>query len=96
MRIRRWPSLLLAVVLLTLSPVAYSDVPDPVWLGGYYDGSEADDALADLQLHQSAIVVLATYPAPSTASVQLPPPRVERVPPDRPLPATQTRAPPIS
>jgi hypothetical protein len=61
-----------------------------------YDDSEADDALADLPLHQSAIEVLAVYASPSAASVQIPPPLVERVPPDRALLSTQTRAPPIS
>ena len=96
MALRRWLSRLLVSVLFAVSPLAYSEAPDEVWLGGYYDGGEADDALVDLQLHHSAIAILAVYVSPSITLVQAPPPRSERVPPRHALPATHTRAPPLS
>ena len=96
MALRRWLSRLLVSVLFAVSPLAYSEAPDEVWLGGYYDGGEADDALVDLQLHHSAIAILAVYASPSITLVQAPPPLSERVPPLRALPATHTRAPPLS
>jgi len=49
MALRRWLSLLLVSVLFTVSPLAYSEIPDPVWLGGYFNGDETDDALVDLR-----------------------------------------------
>lgn len=93
---RRWLSLLLVSVLCAISPLAYSETPDALWLGGYYNGGEADDALLDLQLHHSAIAMLAVYASPAIMLVQAPPPLSERVPPLRTLPATRTRAPPPS
>lgn len=69
MALRRWLSLLLVSVLFAVSPLAYSEAPDEVWLGGYYDGGEADDALIDLQLHHSAIAMLAVYVSPSITLV---------------------------
>jgi hypothetical protein len=88
--------LLVVSALATVAPLSYSDVPDQVWLGGYYDGSEEDHALADLQIHQSAIEVLAVDPAPSALLVPIPSLPSEQTPPLRPLPARQTRAPPAS
>jgi hypothetical protein len=96
MALRRWLSLLLVAVLFAVSPLAYSEAPDDVWLGGYYDGGEADDALIDLQLHHSAIAMLAVYVSPSITLVPTPPPLSERVPALRALLATHTRAPPLS
>ncbi len=93
---RRWLVFLLVSTLFTVSPVAYSVVPDSVWLGGYYDGGEADDALLDLQLHHCGIVIWAVYASPSITLLQAPPPLSERVPPLRTLPAAHTRAPPLS
>ncbi len=90
-------SLLLAAVLLTISPLAYSEIADAVWLAGYYDGGDEDVALANLELlHLSATEVLVVDPSPSVAFVQLPPPSSEKVAPDRTFPATQPRAPPIA
>lgn len=37
-------ALLASLVLLT--PLAYADPPDQVWLGGLYDGDDQDDAIA--------------------------------------------------
>lgn len=77
---RRWLSLLLVAVLFAVSPLAYCETPDEVWLGGYYAGGEADDALVDLQLHHSAIAILAVYVSPFITLVPAPPSQSERVP----------------
>lgn len=92
----RWLLLVIGLALVAISPLSYSEVPDEVWLGGYYDGSQEAHALAGLQIHQSAIEVLAVQAAPSAQLVQIPPPPSEKTPPLRPLPAPQTRAPPAS
>ena len=94
---RRSVSLLLIVLLFTISPLAYWETPDPVWLPGYYDAGDQDEAIANLELrHLSSTDVLVVDASPLTASVQLPSPSSERVPPDHALPATPTRAPPIA
>jgi hypothetical protein len=95
MALRRWLSLLLVSVLFTVSPLAYSEIPDPVWLGGYFNGDETDDALVDLQLHHGAIAMWTVYASPSITLVEASPPLPEWVPALRTLPATHTRAPPV-
>jgi len=94
---RRLISLLLISVLFTITPLAYWEAPDAVWLPGYYDGGDQDDAIANLELrHLSVAQVLAVYVSPSVACVQLPPPLSANVQPDQTLPATPTRAPPVA
>ena len=93
---QRLVSLLIVSILVTISPLAYWETPDPVWLPGYFDEGHHDDAIASLELrHLSAAVVLAVYiSAAPVASVPLPAPLSEQVPPEQALPATPTRAPP--
>ncbi len=45
---RRQRPLLLILLggLLTLVPLAYASPPDPVWVGGIYDGGDYDDIVA--------------------------------------------------
>ncbi len=94
---RRLVSLLLISLLFAISLLAYGEAPDSVWIPGYYDGGDQDDAIANLELrHLSAAAVLAVYVSPSVASVPFPPLLSEQVPPEQALPATPTRAPPIA
>src|SRR5262249_220944 len=74
----------LALSLAAVAPLSYSDVTDEVWLGGYYDGSQEGHMLAGLQIHQSAIEVLAIQTAPCGLADPDPAPAV---PPDSPPPA---------
>jgi hypothetical protein len=43
--VRALVALLIAALLLGLTPVAYSDAPDPTWLAGYWDGDDFDNAV---------------------------------------------------
>ncbi len=95
MTLRGSVSILFAAVLLAISPLAYSEITDEVWLAGYYDGGDEDLALANLELlHLSATEVLAVDLSPSVAFIPLPPRSPEKVPPHRALAATQPRASP--
>ena len=38
-------ALLIAALLLGLTPAAYSDAPDPTWLAGYWDDDDFDNAV---------------------------------------------------
>jgi hypothetical protein len=65
-------ALLAGLVLLT--PLAYADPPDPVWISGYYDGDDQDDAVT---------LVTFGFHGLTTASVEIQPPAlllVARVP----------------
>jgi len=48
-------AIVLAILLLGLTPVAYSDPPDPLWIGGYWDDDDFDTAV-DFITGASAIV----------------------------------------
>ena len=48
MRSYRWaklPILLLAALLLTLTPLAYAAPPDPTWVLGFWDDDDFDDVV---------------------------------------------------
>lgn len=45
-----WPrvralALVLALALLALTPLAYASPPDPVWISGFFDDGDNDDAV---------------------------------------------------
>jgi len=45
-----WPRarslvLVLALALLALTPLAYASPPDPVWVSGFFDDGDSDDAV---------------------------------------------------
>jgi hypothetical protein len=48
-------AIVLAILLLGLTPIAYSDPPDPLWIGGYWDDDDFDTAV-DFITGASAIV----------------------------------------
>jgi hypothetical protein len=47
--------LLLASVMTAITPLAYRDLPDQIWLGGFYDGGDDDDAVAQILTSNDAI-----------------------------------------
>jgi len=67
MSVHRWLTVLLVSILFTVSPLAYADLPDQVWLGGFYDDGDADNAIVHIQTHLNAIEPCA--PTLATCSV---------------------------
>ena len=86
--------LLLASVVLLLTPVAYLDIPDQPWCDGLYDADE-DDAIFRVQTHLSAIEPPALHVGtPSVPCIHAPPEPYEGMVPGPVLSARHTRAPP--
>jgi len=42
---RLWVALGLLLVLVALVPLAHASPPDPMWIGGIYDGEDLDEAV---------------------------------------------------
>ena len=88
---------LLAVLVLALTPLAHADPPDQTWLGGLYDNGDYDDVVllatssvgttdAHLPWHtMSAAVVIASVSAPDESLLSA-----------CPLSSWHTRAPPAA
>jgi hypothetical protein len=58
----------LAILVVALTPIAYTDPPDPTWLGGYWDDHDFDNVIAFIA---SASAIAASPPAdgrPSSVS----------------------------
>lgn len=73
MRSHRWaklPILLLTALLLTLTPLAYADPPDPTWVLGFWDDDDFDDVVGYIT---SATALLQ---APVTCELHRPCPEV--------------------
>ena len=51
--------MLLVLLLCTLTPLAFADPPDPLWIGGLWDDDDFDDVIYIVtgQLHAVAIVL---------------------------------------
>jgi hypothetical protein len=64
------PLLLLAALLLTLTPLAYADPPDPTWVLGIWDDDDFDDVVG---LITSATALVQ---APATCALHIPCPEV--------------------
>jgi len=96
MRARLPLALLLASVIALLTPWAYADLPDQLWLGGVFDGGDEDDAIVHIQTHLNAIdppdVYVAVFLTPCACE---PAQRYESVPVQVVSPRT-SRAPPAS
>jgi hypothetical protein len=67
------PLLFLAALLLTLTPLAYADPPDPTWVLGVWDDDDFDDVVG---LITSATALLQT---PVTCELYLPCPEALKV-----------------
>jgi hypothetical protein len=87
--------LLLVGLMVALTPLAYIETPDEIWLGGFFDDDDQDDAIVNIQTHLNAL----EPPAPAAAAFAIPcshaPPQPYRcmVPGSIP-PARNPRAPP--
>ena len=46
LRLRGMLGVVLAVLVVGLTPIAYADPPDPTWLGGYWDDDDFDNVVA--------------------------------------------------
>lgn len=46
LRLRGMLGVILAVLVVGLTPIAYADPPDPTWLGGYWDDDDFDNVVA--------------------------------------------------
>ena len=89
------PILLLAALLLTLTPLAYAGPPDPTWVVGVWDDDDFDDVVGYIT---SATALLQ---APVTCERHIPCPEVLKFPVFQTFalsvsrPASTPRAPPI-
>ena len=57
LRLRGMLGVVLAVLVVGLTPIAYADPPDPTWLGGYWDDDDFDNVVAFIA---SAVAVVAS------------------------------------
>ncbi len=95
MRVRLSLVLLLVSVIAALTPLAYIETPDEIWLGGFFDNDDQDDAIVNIQTHLNGL----EPPAPTAAAfsiqcVHAPPQLYTCVVPD-PIPSSRIpRAPP--
>jgi hypothetical protein len=97
MRFRLPLALLLMSAIAVLTPLAYCDLPDQLWLGGCYDGADEDDAIFHIQTHLNAIESPDFYVAASVTPC-VPPPLEQywSLVPVRILSPNANRAPPTS
>jgi len=71
--------LLLVVALTALAPMALASPPDPIWIGGVFDGGDSDDVIVAATSSEGAtggavlptgkvlfLIVGAVFPAVST------------------------------
>jgi hypothetical protein len=96
MRVRLPLALLLASVIALLTPWAYSDLPDQLWLGGFFDGGDEDDAIVHVQTHLNAIDPPDVHVAASLAQCASEPVQRYTSLPIQVLSPSTTRAPPAS
>jgi len=96
MPLRRPLAVLLVSMLATLFPLAYSQLPDQLWLGGYFDGGDEDDTLLTIQLNLNAVQAPPAAVFSSLQIVSLASRLCERLTPVRAHSFASTRAPPIS
>jgi hypothetical protein len=68
MRVRVALLLLLVGVMVALTPLAYLETPDEIWLGGFFDDDDQDDAIVNIQTHLNAL----EPPAPAAAAFSIP------------------------
>jgi hypothetical protein len=68
MRRRDLLLLLLLSAIAAITPLAYADLPDQLWLGGFYDGGDEDDAILHIHTHLAATGPIALYVAAAPVS----------------------------
>lgn len=89
--------LALLAVYVALTPLAYADPPDPLWIGGVFDDDDNDDSIFVITSHLATVEAL---PQPSWTPLPRSEPFVvadDPGSPDEPyLTAAAARAPPLS
>ncbi|HXJ82964.1 MAG TPA: hypothetical protein VMS64_30275 [Candidatus Methylomirabilis sp.] len=48
MNVKWWAAGLIALIIVSLTPLAYASPPDPSWIRGLYDGGDFDDVVVML------------------------------------------------
>ena len=88
--------LALLTVYAALTPLAYADPPDPLWIGGFYDDDDNDDSVFVITSH---LVTVEALPLPSWIPLPRSEPFVVADDPSRlddpDLTATAARGPPL-
>ena len=86
----------LLVLLFAILPLAEASPPDPLWVGGMYDGADLDDIVAAVSAATAVVgrsVLLLLDPAVVRGDAVL---LADRASPPRPsFPARPVRAPPV-
>lgn len=89
--------LLLVGVLIALTPLSYTELPDQIWLGGFYDGADDDDVIVFVQVHLCAIKAPSLHTTTAVVPcIRAPAPLYERVPAAPVRSSSRPRAPPAS
>jgi hypothetical protein len=95
MRVRLSLVLLLVSVIAALTPLAYIETPDEIWLGGFFDNDDQDDAIVNVQTHLNAVEPPVPAPAVFAVPCSHAPPELYTCVVLRSIPsARQPRAPP--
>ncbi|MBI3824772.1 MAG: hypothetical protein HY294_02110 [Candidatus Rokubacteria bacterium] len=93
MSMRRALTVLLVAVAVGAPAFAAAAVPDPSWIGGLYDGGDADDFVM-LVWDQSLGVPPLVAPAVTLARATVDPPVAPRLAGTAAVPPSEPRAPP--
>lgn len=90
------PALVLVALMLTLTPLAYSDPPDPTWIDGFWDDDDFDDVVGYVTSATALVhAPVASELRPVALPVALKPPAADAVIASAPRSASSPRAPPI-
>jgi hypothetical protein len=91
---RRGIALLVAAVLLWIAPLAYSEPPDPLWLGGIWDDDDFDRVVAAVKSTEAPCDLAQSVFVPLEPSLYAPQTRPEWQPIRIPGRGPENRAPP--
>jgi hypothetical protein len=88
-------ALTLVILLLSVSPLAFAHPLDPIWVPGYYDGADYDDAVVTLASAEALLVAPVVWVSQLTVAD-----RMRLRPTPRPVPPISCRtrvirAPPV-
>ena len=99
MRSLWWPKLpllLLAALLLTLTPLAYANPPDPTWVFGFWDDDDFDDVVGLITSATALVQAPVTFELHIQFPEVLKPARFQASALSVPRPTFSPRAPPTS
>jgi hypothetical protein len=91
---RQGIALLVAAVLLWIAPLAYSEPPDPLWLGGIWDDDDFDRVVAAVKSTEAPFDLAQSVFVPLEPSLYTPPTPPEWQPIRLPGRWPENRAPP--